>query len=304
MKTALDDSNANAAPGIQHLASSDQAPVTSLQIAKKSKSNLAFALACLPVERRRDMISFYAFCRIVDDIADDPDVAIEVKKASLAQWRHAVLHAGEGLRDPVLDEVVKLPAKYAFSPDLLAEIIDGVASDQDKVRYANIEELLAYCYKVASVVGIVSARIFGAHDPRSDDYAVSLGYALQLTNIMRDVGEDARESGRIYLPLDEMRQHGVTEDDILAGRYSTGFRLLMDAQYARARSYYDQAVNLLPRSDRRCMVAARMMARIYSEILEKLHRTGYRVFDRRERLSKLRKGFILGSFWLKGLFGA
>jgi phytoene synthase len=280
-----------------------QHPESSAEIAKKSKSNLAFALACLPAERRRDMISFYAFCRIVDDIADDPQVAVEVKKAALAQWRHAVLHEGEGLSDPVLSEIVKLPAKYAFSPGLLAEIIDGVASDQDKVRYSNINELLAYCYKVASVVGIVSARIFGARDPRSDDYAVSLGYALQLTNIMRDVGEDARESGRIYLPLDEMQAHGVSEADILAGRHSQGFKSLMDAQYARARRYYDEAVNLLPRSDRRCMVAARMMAKIYSEILEKLHRTGYRVFERRERLSKLRKGFILGSFWVKGLFG-
>ncbi len=299
----MDDSKANATPGIEHLASSIQSPETSLQIAKKSKSNLAIALACLPAERRRDMISFYAFCRIVDDIADDTAVAIDQKREQLARWRHAVLHGGEGLSDPILNEILPLPAKYHFSPQLLAEIIDGVASDQDKVRYATINELLAYCYKVACVVGIVSARIFGAQDARSDDYAVALGYALQLTNIMRDVGEDARESGRIYLPQDEMSRHGVSEDDILAGRSSPGFLNLMEEQYARAKHYYQEAANVLPASDRRSMVAARMMGQIYREILEKLRRGGYRVFERRERLSKARKAFILGAYWVRGLLG-
>lgn len=299
----MDDSKANATPGIEHLASSIQSPETSLQIAKKSKSNLAIALACLPAERRRDMISFYAFCRIVDDIADDTAVAIDQKREQLARWRHAMLHGGEGLSDPILNEILPLPAKYHFSPQLLAEIIDGVASDQDKVRYATINELLAYCYKVACVVGIVSARIFGAQDARSDDYAVALGYALQLTNIMRDVGEDARESGRIYLPQDEMSRHGVSEDDILAGRSSPGFLNLMEEQYARAKHYYQEAANVLPASDRRSMVAARMMGQIYREILEKLRRGGYRVFERRERLSKARKAFILGAYWVRGLLG-
>jgi phytoene synthase len=290
-------------PTAKESPSSIQSPASSIQIAKKSKSNLAFALACLPAERRRDMISFYAFCRIVDDIADCTETPVDEKRTALAQWRHAVLHDGEGLSDPVLTEVVQLPAKYRFSPQLLAEIIDGVASDQDKVRYANFTELLAYCYKVACVVGIVSARIFGARDPRTDDYAIALGYALQLTNIMRDIGEDARESGRIYLPLDEMEKHGVTEADILTGRYSPGFTALMEEHYQRAHHYYDEAVNTLPRSDRRRMIAARMMAKIYGEILEKLHRTGYRVFDRRERLSSGRKAFILGSYWIKSMLG-
>lgn len=292
------------APTAKELSPSIQSAASSIQIAKKSKSNLAFALACLPTERRRDMISFYAFCRIVDDIADDTETPVPVKKAALAQWRHAVLNKGEGLSDPVLSEVIGLPEKYKFSPDLLAEIIDGVASDQDKVRYANIEELMAYCYKVACVVGIVSSRIFGATDARSDDYAIALGYALQLTNIMRDVGEDARETGRIYLPLDEMQSFGVTEQDILSGHYSPAFTALMEHQYERARDYYDQAESILPKQDRRPMIAARMMARIYSELLEKLRGGSYRVFDRRERLSSLRKGIILGSYWIKGLLGA
>ncbi len=282
----------------------DAALASSLQIAKKSNSNLAFALACLPAERRRDMISFYAFCRIVDDIADDPKVAEAQKRISLSQWRHAVLNAGEGIHDPVLSEVVTLPAKYGFSPSLLAEIIDGVASDLTSVRYPTIEALLEYCYKVASVVGLVSIHIFGHSDPRCHEYAVALGYALQLTNIMRDVGEDARDAGRIYLPLDELARFGVREDDILSGRYGEGFAAMMEFQYQRARRYYMEAAALLPVADRKNMIASEMMAQIYREILEKLRNAGYRVFDRREKLSKLRKGIILGGYLLRGFIGA
>ena len=277
---------------------------SSVEIAKKSKSNLAFALACLPAERRRDMISFYAFCRIVDDIADDPGTPEDKKREELAQWRSAVLSESSPINDPVLTEVVALPAKYGFEAQLLAEIIDGVASDLAIVRYETIEALLAYCYKVASVVGLVSIHIFGHRDPACKDYAVALGYALQLTNIMRDVGEDARESGRIYLPLNELARFGVSQEDILQGRYSSGFSEMMEFQYQRARSYYDEAAKLLPRVDRKNMIASEMMGQIYSEILEKLHRTGFKVFARREKLSKLRKGVILGSYLLRGLIGA
>ncbi len=280
------------------------APASSAQIASKSKSNLAFALACLPPQRRKDMISFYAFCRIVDDIADDPQVPEAEKRVTLDRWHHAVLHGGEGISDPVLAEVVALPAKYHFSAHLLADIIDGVSSDLSLVRYANIEELLAYCYKVASVVGLVSIHIFGYSQPRTRDYAVALGYALQLTNIMRDVGEDARDSGRIYLPLDELQRFGVSEDDILNGRYGGGFLPLMEFQYQRARRYYDEAAALLPAVDRKSMIASEMMAQIYREILEKMRNTGFRVFDRREKLSRLRKSIILGSYLLRGLIGA
>ncbi|MFZ4595048.1 MAG: phytoene/squalene synthase family protein [Verrucomicrobiaceae bacterium] len=275
-------------------------PASSTEIAIKSKSNLALALACLPRERRRDMVSFYAFCRIVDDIADDPELPEATKRASLARWREAVLGGDAGQGDPVQAEVVGLPVKYGFSPQWLAEIIDGVASDQDKIRYANLEELKAYCYKVACVVGLVSARIFGARDARSDEYAVTLGYALQLTNIMRDIGEDARECGRIYLPADELARFGVSEQDILQGRYSPEFLRLMNFQYQRARRYYEEASALLPTTDRHRMVAARMMARIYGDILEKLKHTGFRVFDRREKLSKLHKGVILGGYLMHG----
>lgn len=163
------------------------------------------------------MVSFYAYCRIVDDIADADDRPVEERRAELARWRHAVLNHGEGVEDPVLSEVVKLPQKYAFTPEWLAEVIDGCATDLDKIRYRDIEDLLGYCYKVASVVGLVSARIFGANGSECDAYAVDLGYAFQLTNIMRDVGQDARETHRIYLPQDELARFGVSEAAILKG---------------------------------------------------------------------------------------
>lgn len=270
----------------------------SRQITRKSRSNLAFALACLPAERKRDMISFYAFCRVVDDIADDAAASVSARRAELERWKQAIL-AGDGALHPVLAEVVLLPGKYHFSSDLLIEIIDGVASDLDTIRYDTMADLLDYCYKVASVVGLVSIEIFGYKNPACKDYAVNLGYALQLTNILRDVGQDARDTGRIYLPLEDLRKHGVTEEQILNGRHDERFAALMQTEYEQARRYYDLAAAQLPKEDAGSMIAARMMGRIYSDILEKLRRTGFRALDQRVRLHPLRKGMILGGYLLR-----
>jgi len=273
--------------------------LSSAEIAHRARSNLALALACLPEERRRDMISFYAFCRVVDDIADDPALGEAEKEAELAHWRRCVLE-GHAPGNPVLDEVVVLPMKYGFPRAWLSEIIDGVASDIIRLRYETIGELLAYCYKVASVVGLVSVEIFGHTNPVARDYAVQLGYALQLTNIMRDVGQDARETGRIYLPLEDLRKFSVTEEEILNGRHNQRFVRLMDYQHQRARDCYSQAAQLLPPEDRESLRASRMMGQIYSEILEKLKRTNYPVFEKRCRLHPLRKGWILASHLTRG----
>jgi phytoene synthase len=268
------------------------------QITRRAKSNLAFALACLPPERKRDMISFYAFCRVVDDIADDPGRSEEEKERELGHWRKCVLeNAPPG--HPVLDEAVLLPGKYGFPRAWMAEIIDGVASDITRLRYETFEELLAYCYKVASVVGLVSIEIFGHQCPETKDYALNLGYALQLTNIMRDVGQDARETGRIYLPLSELKQFGVSEDEILRGIPSSRFEKLMDFQYRRARDYYQAAKRLLPPADERSMVASEIMAEIYSTILEKLKRERYLVFEKRCKLNPLHKVWILAKHLIR-----
>jgi phytoene synthase len=170
----------------------------------------------------------------------------------------------------------------------------------DTIRYPDIATLLAYCYKVASVVGLVSARIFGAQGTSCDDYAVKLGYAFQLTNIMRDVGQDARETGRIYLPQDELARFGVTEAAILKGEREPGFTALMEHQHARAQRYYDEARRSLPPAERGHMIAARMMDAIYSRILTQMKSTDFQTLHRRERLSKGTKAIILARFLAEG----
>jgi phytoene synthase len=269
------------------------------QIASQAKSNLALALACLPKERRRDMISFYAFCRVADDIAECVTMNEEEREKELAHWRKCVLNA-EPPGHPVLDEVIELPGKYGFPRAWLAEIIDGVASDIVTLRYETFEDLRAYCYKVASVVGLCSVHIFGHTQPEAREYAIQLGYALQLTNIIRDVGEDARDYGRIYLPLEDLRRFGVTESEILNGRHNQRFIQLMDFQYKRARAYYREAARLLPPQDHDSLLASEMMGQIYSEILEKLNEQRYPVFEKRVRLHPLRKATILATYLFKG----
>lgn len=272
------------------------------QIVKRAKSNLAFALACLPKDRRRDMISFYAFCRVVDDIADATDVGEEDKERELNHWKRCV-EEDTPPGHPVLDEALVLPQKYGFPRAWLGEIIDGVASDITKTRYATFEELLGYCYKVASVVGLVSIEIFGHQNPATRDYAIQLGYALQFTNIIRDVGQDARDTGRIYLPQSELRQFGVLESEILEARPSERFTKLMDFQYRRARDYYTAARKALPPEDRKNVVASEIMAAIYSRILEKLKKERYPVFTKRTRLSTPLKLWILSSHILRAKLG-
>lgn len=278
---------------------SESHQLSSAEIAKRAKSNLAIALSCLPKERREDMISFYAFCRIADDIADNPGTPRDEKKRRLDDLRRIVLD-GQTIGNPVLDEVVQLSPRYGFPRAWLGEIVDGVSSDIDEVRYDTLDDLLAYCYKVACVVGLVSIEIFGHRHPETKDYAVNLGYALQITNIMRDVGEDAREDGRIYLPLEDLENFGVSEKEILEGRHSDRFIRLMDAQYDRARQFYQQARDALPEVDRPFMLPSEMMAKIYSEILSKLKRTGYPVFSGRCRLHPMRKAAIFATYTLRG----
>jgi 15-cis-phytoene synthase len=261
------------------------APSNAQQITRSAKSNLAFALASLPPERRRDMETFYAFCRIVDDIADDPERPAAEKRARLADWR-AALRAPVPGEDPLAAAVRALQGRYPIPPERFAGIIEGVERDLDGRPFATVEELRGYCHLVASVVGLVSIEIFGYRDPGCRDYARWLGLALQWTNILRDVGEDAG-NGRLYLPLDQLARHGIAPDDLLAGRPGPGFPALMNEEAERAEDFYRRARAALPACDRRAMVAAEAMRRIYHAILGKMRRDGFRVLERRHRLGKL-----------------
>lgn len=261
---------------------------TSIEIVRRSGSNLAFALAVLPRHKREDMGIFYAFCRVVDDLADDPDLPMELRRAGLARWRGLV--RGE-IPDPspgIESEWVDLLGRYDFRLGEVEAIIDGVEMDLEPLRFETAEDLRRYCYRVASAVGLVSIEIFGYSDSRSREYAEQLGYALQWTNILRDVGEDAAE-GKIFLPREDLRRFGLDEEDLLGRNPDpASFGRLMKHETRVARDFYVAAEAALPEADRKSMRSAELMKRIYHGILDEMEADGYRVFEKRYRLSKPR----------------
>ena len=257
------------------------------KITRQSKSNLALAFVSLGKERRRDITTFYAFCRVIDDIADSSALGVQEKTAGLAAWRRWIV-AAENDEDPLAAEVRALLAKYPITPAMLEEIIAGVEMDLAGARYRDWNELRLYCYRVASAVGLVSIEIFGYRNPRCREYAIELGLALQTTNIIRDVGKDMR-LGRIYLPEDEMARFGYTEADLLEGEHNDHFVELMKFQAERAHKFYDRAAALLPQEDRRSMVAAEIMSRVYRSLLRRIEADCFRVFEQDYRLNRLQK---------------
>ena len=262
------------------------------QITKASRSNLALAFIALPKGRRVDISTFYAFCRVVDDIADDAGKSRAERQGALNLWKAALESVQPDeptLARPVRDVI----ARYSLDVGHFHELIAGMEMDLDGARYGTWEGLRLYCHRVASVVGLVSIGIFGAHGSRARDYALSLGLALQLTNILRDVGADFANEGRIYLPEEELAQFGVSRDDIAAGRRTPGFLALMDFQAERARALYREAVSHFPSSDRKALIAAEIMRDVYSRLLEKMARDRWQVFDRRYSLSKLSKLWLV-----------
>jgi phytoene synthase len=262
--------------------------VDAAKITRDSKSNLALAFVALGRKRRDDITIFYAFCRVIDDIADSSDASAQQKAGELGAWRRWIREFTPG--EAVLAADLRgLYAKYAITPPMLDEIIDGVEMDLGQVRYQTFEELRLYCYRVASAVGLVSIEIFGYRNPACRDYAIELGLALQTTNIIRDVDKDLA-SGRIYLPQEDLARFGYSEADLRARRYSDAFVRLMEFQAARAEQFFSRAAALLPREDRRSMVAAEIMASVYHALLRRMKTDRFRVFDKEYRLSKIEKG--------------
>jgi len=268
-------------------------------ITRSSKSNLALAFITLPPERRRDITTFYAFCRVIDDIADEPDLPPEEKARQLAAWKRALCEPFA--EEPPLAAAVRaLIAKYRLREDLLREIILGCEMDLTPVRYATYEDLRLYCHRVASVVGLVSIEIFGYRNPRTQGYATELGQALQLTNILRDVAKDLANGGRIYLPLEDLERFGISPEELTQRQGGPRFHELMAFEARRAENLYASAVAGLPREDRRSMVAAEMMRHVYHRLLLKMREDGFRVFERQYRLSKLEKLGIAARMLLLG----
>lgn len=269
-------------------------------IVRRSRSNLAFALTCLPKQRRHDMYVFYAFCRVVDDLADDEGIPLDQRRAGLARWSD-VIHSRAGQLNELEATVAAVQQRHAVPAEEMDEIIAGVSMDLEPRRYAHWEELELYCYRVAGCVGLVSTRLFGCQAPQSRDYALALGNALQITNILRDIHGDWENGRRIYLPQNEMAAAGLTEDDIARGQVTEPFLKLMAQQIARARRYYKEAEAALTDKDRIPLLASEAMRHIYSETLDLLEKDGCRVFDQRYSLPKWRKARIVAGAWLHGL---
>jgi phytoene synthase len=275
-------------------------------ITRRSASNLALAFVLLPKERRDAMAALYAFCREVDDVADEETVPVEKRRVDLAAWREDVRQAclGGSPRFPVNAELMPVIARYQLPFEHFDELIRGVEMDLDIKRYATYDDLEQYCYRVASVVGLLSIEIFGYHDPACRDYAIYLGKALQLTNILRDVRTDA-ERGRIYLPLCELERCGVSPEEVLRGEWSERFRLAAENVAARARKFYSLARETLPAADRRSMAAAELMGSVYWRLLRKLERCDFQVFGPRvTRVSKPQKTLLIFRTWARLVLGA
>ena len=267
------------------------------QKAAASGSSFYYSFLFLPPQRRRAITALYAFCREVDDVVDECSDA-ELAHAKLDWWRMEVasLYAGDP-HHPVMHALRPHTQPYGITAERLNEIVEGMAMDLAQTRYLDFTGLERYCYLVAGVVGLLAAGIFGYRNPRTLEYAVTLGTAFQLTNIIRDVGEDARKN-RIYLPMEDLQKHGVAASDILQSRSTDAFRQLMQAQARRADAFYAKAFEALPAEDRRAQRPGLIMAAIYRRLLAEIERDGFMVLTQRTSLTPLRKFWIAWKTWI------
>jgi phytoene synthase len=267
------------------------------QKAAASGSSFYYSFLFLPPDRRRAITALYAFCREVDDVVDEAS-EMQIAAAKLAWWRNEVanLFAGKA-QHPVTKALDVFKEQFSIDAKRLNEIIDGMEMDLTQTRYLDWKGLETYCYRVASVVGLLAAGIFGYRDARTLEYARELGIAFQLTNIIRDVGEDARKN-RIYLPVADLKQFGVPAADILQARQTPEFNAMMSFQAARARQHYDRALQALPPADRKPQRPGLIMAAIYRTLLDEIERDGFRVLTQRTSLTPLRKFWIAWKTWI------
>jgi 15-cis-phytoene synthase len=265
--------------------------------AAQSGSSFYYSFMFLPPERRRAITALYAFCREVDDAVDEPRDP-QVAAAGIAWWRAELdqLYAGKPSH-PVTRALAPALTVFDLRREHMAEIIEGMEMDLTSQRYTDYASLRRYCYCVASAVGLLAARIFGYSDPRTLEYAEKLGLAFQLTNIIRDVGEDARKN-RIYIPIEELQRFNVPASDVLNARSSENFQRLMQFQAERANQCYEEAFAALPAQDRKSQRPGLVMAAIYRTLLEEIQRDGFQVLNQRTTLTPIRKLWIAWKTWV------
>jgi len=266
--------------------------------ARQSGSSFYYSFRFLPKDKRRAITALYAFCREVDDVVDECSDA-SVARTTLNWWRTQVAEIYDGKpQHPVAQALVPVVKQFNLSQEHLLEIIDGMEMDLEHARYNDFKSLQLYCYRVASVVGLLAAEIFGYTDRKTLKYAHDLGIAFQLTNIIRDVGEDARRN-RIYIPMDELQQFGVTAADILNSKETDNFRKLMAFQIERAQRYYQQAMEQLPAVDRKAQRTGLIMSAIYQATLQEVVASGCHVLRERVSLGTGYKLWLAIKTWLK-----
>lgn len=271
-----------------------------------------YSFLVLPPARRQAIVAVWDFCRAVDDAVDEaaggagplpPEVQARAA-GDLAEWRRELARVFDGVMPETRQGRALQPLVAAFGLPRVPfeDLIDGVEMDLVTRRYETFDDLREYCRRVASTVGLICLEIFGARDPGAKAYAVDLGLALQLTNIIRDVAVDL-EQGRLYLPIEDLRRFGCTEDDFRAGRVTPAVRALLEFESSRAREYYARARRALPLSDARRLVAAEIMGGIYFGILQRIEASGYDVFSARIRVPRPARAVIALRIWLRSLIG-
>ena len=263
-------------------------------ITKNAKSNLAFAFACLPKQRRNDMVSLYAFCRIVDDLADSPDIPMDEKTAGLQNWKECFTQPKHNSLTQPQQNILEIRDRYQIDNQLFLDLIAGCHSDlQPSRRFAEWQDLKKYTYQVASCVGLISIKIFGCKHPDSIKYAINLGHALQLTNILRDVGEDLSDNLRIYIPENDMIRFQYSERDLVGRVHDGRFIAMMQYISERAEYYYLEAEKSFHQQDAKALRSSEAMRKIYHGILKKMQKDNFQVFHQRYTLSKPKKVWLL-----------
>jgi phytoene synthase len=270
-------------------------------LTKTSGSNFYYSFLFLPRARREAMYTVYAFCKEVDNAVDEPPAGTDPRQ-QLELWRGELAAAYGGSPSfPVTRSLADHVRRLSIPQTYFEELIKGVEMDLGVTRYATFDALSLYCYRVASVVGLICLHIFGTTSPRAQDYAVNLGMAFQLTNILRDLGTDA-EKGRIYVPQEDLKHFGYTEQDLLKRTYNLPFADLMRFEAQRAREYYgkaERALNTLPPTERRALTVAEIMRAVYSRILHRIQASEFRVFERRVTLSTRHRLAVAAGVWLR-----
>ena len=274
----------------------DRAYAHCQRIARSQARNFYYAFRTLPAAKRRAIYAAYAFCRLCDDIADEEN-PVEEKRRLFAQTRR-LLHSSRDAAGshPVFVALGDAVASFGIPAQYFEDVIQGVEMDLSRTRYANFEELRAYCYKVASSVGLICMEVFGYEHPNAKHHAIDLGLAMQLTNVLRDVREDLGR-GRIYIPQDEMARFGYSEREMERGEVNDAFRELMRLQVARARGYFESGRRLIPLVPLEARACPRVLVEVYSAILDRIESLDYDVFQRRIGLTGREKLYLLAKSW-------